>query len=133
MAFENPILVKSYKAAEDMSSYQFRFVVQSADDTVRLMDGATEVPIGILQNTPSAAGQRADVMLMGISKCVANAAIAVGKLVKAEYVSTSDNGKADEADTAYDNVAGLVVQASGAEDDLCSVLLTKATLAKAAA
>lgn len=125
MAIEKSILKMSFTAAEDLSSYQYRFVTQygMSNTTVGLMNAATDIPLGILQNAP-AAGELAEVMLLGVSKCVANAAIVVGAYVKAEYVSTSDNGKADAADTDYDNIAGLVVHASGAEDDLCSVLLS---------
>lgn len=123
MAYENPLLMKTFKAAEDMSSYQFHFVTQSDFETVKLMDNATDVPIGILQNTPSAAGQIAEVMILGISKCKANAAIAVATRIKPEFVSTSDCGKADAADTEADLVSGVVMFPSGAEDDLCSVLL----------
>jgi len=125
MAIENPVLVMTFEAAEDLSAYQYRFVTQYGftGKTVGLMNAATDIPVGILQNAPTI-GQMAEVMVIGVSKCVANDAIAVGLYVKAEYVSTSDNGKADAADTDYDNVVGLVVNASGAEDDLCSVLLT---------
>lgn len=131
MAYENPVLQMSFKAAEDMSSFQFHYVTLSDGDTVKLLDAATDVPIGILQNKPSAAGQVADVMIMGISKCKANAAISVGTLVKAEFVGVADCGKADAADTDKDAVAGLVVYPSGAEDDLCSVLLCTASLSHA--
>lgn len=124
MAVEIPVLKMSFTAAEDLSAYQYRFVTQYgfSNTTVGLMNAATDIPIGILQNAPIS-GEMADVMLIGVSKCVANDAIAVGLWVKAEYVSTSDNGKADAADTDKDNACGLVVFASGAEDDLCSVLL----------
>src|SRR5574343_661530 len=124
MAIENPVLVKSFLASEDLRTYQYHYVTQlgMSNTTVGLMNAATDPPIGILQNAPNT-GEVAEVMMIGISKCVANGSIAVGARVKAEYVSTSDNGKADAADTEADLVAGLVVFASGAEDDLCSVLL----------
>lgn len=132
MAIENPVLVKSFIAAEDLSSYQYHAVTQygMSNTTVGLMNAATDIAVGILQNAPTS-GQVADVMMMGISKMKANAAIAVGVAVKAEYVSTSDNGKADAADTDKDNVVGTVVFASGAEDDLCSVLLSPYSLSHA--
>jgi hypothetical protein len=86
------------------------------------MNAGTDVPVGVLQNAPNT-GESADVMLVGVSKLVANDAIAVGVMIKAEYVDTADNGKADAADTDKDVVMGTVVHAAGAEDDLCSVLL----------
>jgi len=124
MAVENPVLTMSFTAAEDLSTHQFRFVTQYGftNTTVGLMNAATDLPLGILQNAPTS-GQVAEVMLLGVSKCVANDAIAVGTYVKAEYVGVADNGKADAADTDHDNACGVVIHASGAEDDLCSVLL----------
>lgn len=125
MAVEKPVLIMPFLAGEDLSSYQYHFVTQLGSDnnSVVLMNNATDIPIGILQNAPES-GEVAEVMLLGVSKCVANAAIAVGVAVKAEFVGVTDCGKADAADTDYDWVAGLVVFASGAENDLCSVLLS---------
>ncbi|MEE4113485.1 MAG: capsid cement protein [Desulfobacteraceae bacterium] len=113
----------SLLAAEDLSSYQYRFITIASDTTVQLANGATEYPIGILQNAPES-GEVAVVRVVGISKLIANAAITVGTRVKMEYVSTSDNGKADAADTNKDTVRGVALTASGAEDDIITVLLT---------
>jgi len=117
----------SFVAAEDLSSYQYRFVHQATDTTVDLMDGATEFPIGILQNAPES-GETAVVRITGTSKLVMNAAVTVGSKVKAEYVGATDNGKGDAADTDYDNVRGICIEASGAEDDVGAVLLCVDTL-----
>lgn len=113
----------TFKAGEDLSGHQYRFVVQSDDNTVRMADSATEIAVGILQNDP-ANNESAVVRVDGTSKLVANAAIAVGKLIKNEYVGAADNGKADEIAAEGDNIRGLVIEASGAEDDLCGVILT---------
>ena len=117
----------SFVAAEDLSSHQFRFVHQASNTTVDLMDGATEFPIGILQNAPES-GETAVVRITGTSKLVMNAAVTVGSKVKAEYVGATDNGKGDAADTDYDNVRGICIEASGAEDDVGAVLLCVDTL-----
>lgn len=124
MAIESPVLIMTFTAAEDLSSHQYCFVTQYgfSNTTVGLMNAASDIPIGILQNAPTV-GQAAEVMMLGVSKCVANDAIAVGTWVKAEYVGVEDNGKADAADTDKDFTMGLVVFAAGAENDLCSVLL----------
>lgn len=127
MAYEGTGIDLSFDAGEDLSSYQYRFVHLADDDTVDLMDGATEYPIGILQNAP-ASGEVAVVRVSGVSKVVANDALAVGAKVKAEYVGAADNGKADAADTDYDNVRGIVMTAAGAEDDVITVLLVSDTL-----
>jgi len=54
---------------------------------------------------------------------VANAALTVGKFVKPEYVGATDAGKGDDAGTWWDTARGMVVEAAGAEDDICSVIL----------
>jgi hypothetical protein len=122
MAYEAGGTDLSWLAAEDLSSYQYRFITIASDTTVQLANGATEYPIGILQNAPSS-GEVAVVRVMGISKLVANDATAVGVKLKMEYVSTSDNGKGDAADTAADNVRAVSLTAAGAEDDIMTVLL----------
>jgi hypothetical protein len=109
-------------AAEDLSSYQYCFVVQDTDGTVRLANAATDVPLGVLQNAP-ASGEEAIVRIMGTSKLVMNDAVAVGARLKMEYVSTSDNGKGDAADTEGDQERGICIFASGAEDDVGAILL----------
>lgn len=123
MAIENPVLVKGYKAHEDLSNHQFHFVVLQDNESVRLMDAATDVPIGVLQNAP-AIGETAEVMIMGVSKLKMNGAVPVGTLLKAEFVDVADNGKGDAADTDGDIAMGDCVFASGAEDDIGSIRLT---------
>ena len=112
----------SFLAAESLATHQYRFVVQATDTTVQMANGATEIPVGILQNAP-ASGEVAVVRVEGTSKLVMNAAVAVATLVKNEYVGATDNGKGDAADTDGDYARGLVIQASGAEDDVGGVLL----------
>ena len=122
MAYEGQGIDLSFTADEDLSSYQYRFVHLANDNDVDLLDSGSEIPIGILQNAPEQY-ETAVVRVSGISKLVANDALAVGAKVKAEYVSASDNGKADAADTDKDFVRGVVLVAAGAEDDVCTVLL----------
>jgi len=112
----------SLLAAEDLSSHQYRFVHMASDTTVDLLDSGTEFPIGILQNAPES-GEVAVVRIDGTSKLVMNDAVAVGVLVKAEYVGATDNGKGDAADTEGDIARGVCIEASGAEDDVGAVLL----------
>lgn len=116
----------TYLAGESLADQQYRFVHLADDNTVDMMDSATEYPVGILQNNP-ASGEMAVVRVIGISKLVMNAAVAVGALLKAEYVGATDNGKGDAADTAKDNLRGLCLKASGAEDDIGAVLLITGT------
>jgi len=124
MAFQSsPVLDFSFKAAEDLSSYQYHFVKINTSGQARLLDSGDELPDGVLQNAPES-GEEATVRILGISKVVANAALDEGTFIKAEYISASDCGKAADASSTASLTMGRVVGASDAEDDLCSVILT---------
>lgn len=124
MAFQSsPVLDFSFQAAEDLSSYQYHFVIIDTNGKVALMNAIGDYPIGVLQNAPGS-GEEATVRILGISKVVANDTLAVGALVNAEFVSISDNGKAEATTTNSQTMCGVIVGAAGAEDDLASVLLT---------
>lgn len=122
MSTENGILIRSYPAAEDLSNDQYRFVVLTSAGAVRRPDSEIEVAQGILQNAP-AAGEAASVMEIGVSKFHANAALGIGTFVMPEYVAAADAGKGKDAAAALQYARGIVVEATGAEDDLGSVLL----------
>jgi len=117
----------SFVAGEDLSDYQHHFVHQADDDTVDLLDSGAEYPVGILQNAPES-GEAARVRVDGFSKLVMNDAVAVGAKLKAEYVSAADNGKGDAADTNADLCRAVCVMATGAEDDVGTVLLCSDTI-----
>jgi hypothetical protein len=130
MSIERVLLTQSYPAAADLTAEQYKVVCLGADGTVNLPKTAiTAVPLGILQNAPDT-GEEAVVALIGsggISKAVANAALANGAVVALEWVSDSDSGKVKAAASTQYPI-GQVVFPSGAEDDLCSVLLTPMTV-----
>ena len=66
-------------AGEDLSAKQFHFVeVDNATGDVTAVDGATDRPIGVLQNTPLA-GEAADVLIAGGSKVVAGGTASPGQ------------------------------------------------------
>jgi hypothetical protein len=119
---ENKILIVSFEAAEDLTNDRYRFVVLTTSHTVRRPDSESEVCIGTLQNAP-AAGEAASVMVTGISKYQANAALTEGSFVMAEYVSATDAGKGKTAAGALQYARGIVIDPTGAEDDLGSILL----------
>ena len=122
MATENKILDLAFEAAEDLSADQYKFMVLTSTGTVRRPDSETEVAIGILQNAPLA-GEVADVRVIGQSKLQMNAALGIGGFTKAEFVDAADAGKGKTAAAALAYARGFVVEASGAEDDLASVML----------
>ena len=121
MAYEGKGTDLSFTAAEDLSGMQYMFVHQASDTTIDRVDSAAEQPIGILQNAPET-GEVGVVRVMGVSKLVMNDAVAVGVLVKCEYVGATDNGKGDAVDTDGDPAVALCIQASGAENDVGAVI-----------
>jgi len=123
MATENPVLTRSYPAAEDLSSDQYRIVVLDSG-SVRRPNAATDVPLGILQNAPES-GQAAAVMLIGVSKIVLGETVAPNEWIKLQYVSATDAGKGLDADVALDLAIGRCLL-GGNEDDLGEILLSGA-------
>jgi len=126
MAIEILGILVSFPAFADLRTHQFKVVVMKDDGTVGLpLTAITAIPFGILQNAPNI-GEAAVVAPLGcggISKAVANAALATGAVVALEWVDDiGDSGKV-KAVAATQYPVGIVVSASGAEDDLCSVLL----------
>lgn len=122
MSTENGVLDLPYEAAEDLSSSQYHFVVLNSSGKVRLPDSADEIAEGILQNAPGS-GEAARVRIIGDSKCKANAALTIGKMVSPEYVGATDAGKAQDAGTKWKAARAIVIEAAGAEDDLARVRL----------
>lgn len=123
MATENKLLDVSFPAGEDLSNDQYRFVVLTSSGTVRRPDSETEVALGILQNDPGS-GEAAAVRVAGISKIQMNASLGIGTFIMPEYVSATDAGKGKTSAGAPAYTRAVVLIASGAEDDLGSVLLT---------
>lgn len=122
MSTDNKILDLSFPAGEDLSADQYRFVVLTSTGAVRRPDSATENAIGVLQNKP-ALGEAAQVRLMGVSKLEMNDAIGVGTFVGLEYVSAADAGKGKDMSADLAKAKAMVLEASGAENDVGSVLL----------
>ena len=123
MTTENKILDLSFEAAEDLTSDQYKFVVLTSAGKVRRPDSETEVALGILQNAPDS-GEAASVRILGVSKAQLNAALGIGTYIMPEYVSAADAGKGKTSAGAPAYTRGVVLEASEAEDDLASVLLT---------
>jgi len=122
MSTENKILDLTFPAAEDLSDDQYKFVVLNSSGKVRRPDSASEVAIGILQNAPES-GEAAVVRVIGQSKVQANAAIGIGTFIGPEYVSATDAGKGRDNSAALAYARAVMVEATGAEDDLGSCLL----------
>ena len=73
-------VVKEFNAAADLSAKQYYFV-ELGSGTVNVTDAITDVPVGVLQNKPDAAGKHAEVAMFGFTKVVAGGAISAGALI----------------------------------------------------
>lgn len=131
MAIEKLGLLVSHPAFADLRTHQYKVVVLKSDGTVGLpLTAITAIPYGILQNAPNIGEEAvvAPISCGGISKAVANAALARGALVALEWVDdVGDSGKVKAA-AATQYTIGQIVYPSDAEDDLCSVLLGNLTV-----
>ena len=124
MAFESPVFVWSFPAAADYSAAAnaYKFVKLNTDGAAEICSAITDQPIGILQNLPNPAkGQRAEVMILGISKVNADAALTVG-----QKIGTSADGQAaayvhGTATTVY--ICGTVLGAAGGAGEKATAII----------
>jgi hypothetical protein len=119
MSYEVDTLDLSFKAATDLSSYQYCFVQLSADNTVTVWSSGPA--LGVLQNKPSIAGQAARVRVLGVSRIIASEAEAFGSLIAP---TTGGKSVAVTANTAAYNGVCIEGNATFATSETCTVLLT---------
>ena len=106
MAYEAAqIKVGQFTASADLSAKQYHFVKMSGNNTVTVCAAITDLPIGVLQNTPTS-GQAAEVCIFGITKVVADGTLAAGNLI-----GTSADGQADAIAAGTDVTVTTVGQA----------------------
>jgi hypothetical protein len=116
MAFEGQqFCIPGLVSGADLSAaaVAFTFVKLSADRTVVQCNGATDIPIGVLQApTPtSAVGQPVTVCSIGLTKLQADASLTAGNAI-----GTSADGQADAKTAGGDTteyVVGQVVEVNG--------------------
>lgn len=116
-------------AAADLSAKQYTFVKLDSNGKAAAASGATDIPIGVLQNAPTA-GQEAEVLVVGGTKIVAGAAIGEGALV-----GTSAAGKAVALVAGTDTtkyVAGTLLTESAADGNIVTAVINCATPHRAA-
>jgi hypothetical protein len=116
-------------AGADLSSKQYLFVKLNTSGQAVICDGATDSPIGVLQNDP-ASGEEAQVLVVGGTKLVAGAAINPG--VK---IGTGSNAKADTKVAGTDTTeytVGVVLLGSSADGDIITAVINCASPNRAA-
>ena len=77
--FSNAAVKTTFTAGADLSSAQFKFVkIDNATGDVVAVSGATDRPVGVLQNSPTA-GQAAEVTIVGGTKIQAGGTASAGE------------------------------------------------------
>lgn len=110
----------SATAGADLSAAQFTFVKLSADNTVIPCAAITDKPIGIVQNNPTSNGV-AEVLVYGLSKLVASAAITAGASVGT--TATGQGVTVVEGTDTTKYVMGQCVVGVAAAGSICTVAL----------
>lgn len=128
MAYEGAQLkLGNLTAGADLSAKQFHFVKLASATTVNVCSAITDVPIGVLQNTPTS-GQAAEVCIFGITKVVADGTLAAGNII-----GTSADGQADAITRGSDTtvtIAGQAIEAGSAGETVTMFLNPSNALAK---
>lgn len=129
MAYEISQAVKiTLVAAADLSTKQYYFVKLDNTGKAALCSGATDKPIGILQNAP-VSGAEAEVVVSGGSKVVAG-----GTLDEGNSIGTDGNGKAVALTQGTDTTKYVVGQvlSAGASNEIVTVVINAASAARGA-
>jgi hypothetical protein len=122
-----PVLTESFVSTNDLSSYQYYGVKLSADRTVILPTADTDIPIGILQNKPTA-GQMAEVMVIGRTPVKIAEALTAGQEIR--IASGGLAALAEVSDTTT-YVVGQVVEHAGVSGEIAEAVVNFTNLMRA--
>jgi len=117
------------EAAADLSAKQYHFVKVDSNGKAAACAALTDVPVGVLQNDPTA-GQTAEIVVVGVSKVSSDAALNEGDLI-----GPSADGQADARVIGTDTthyVGGQMLTATGAAGVIGTAIINCATPARAA-
>lgn len=122
-------LTITLEAAADLSAKQYYFVKVDANGKAAICAAATDKPIGVLQNDPTA-GQTASIVVVGVTKVSSDAALNEGDLI-----GTSADAQADAKTPGTDTtnyVVGQMMTATGAAGVIGTALVNCANPHRAA-
>jgi Uncharacterized conserved protein (DUF2190) len=117
MAAEVPGLTITLEAAADLSAAQYKFVKVTAANTVNVTTATTDKAVGVLQNKPAAAARAATVMVNGVTKMVAGAAVTAGALVMSNASAQAVTA------TATNQALGIALSSVSNAGEIVTVLL----------
>lgn len=114
-------------AGADLSAKQYMFVKLNSAGEAIAVAAITDVPIGVLQNAPTA-GQEAEVLVSGGTKLVAGEAITLPA-----FLSVTSVGKADKVATTDTTqfVVGQALTAGAADLEVITALVNCANPTRA--
>lgn len=117
------------EAAADLSAKQYYFVKVDSNGKADVCSAVTDVPVGVLQNKPTA-GFAAEIVTVGVSKVSSDAALTEGMLI-----GTSADGQAGQKvpgtnTTHY--IVGQMLTETGAANVLGTALINCASPSRAA-
>jgi len=122
MSQDLSVLDITFKAAEDLSDYQYHFVKLDSDGKVEHCTASTDVIIGILMNAPDAEDEAAQVRVLGTGKLVMSGTCDEGNFITASDQEASySEGLATT--TAKDVVGGIALENATAANDIIEVLI----------
>lgn len=127
---EKWILIISVPAASDQSGSFEKLVKLDASGDFLLCAGATDIPVGILLNKPDAAGKAGLIGVIGVGFAIGAAALNEFDLIGTDASGLLDAKIAGTDTTEY--VVGMVLEGSGAANDLVKCLFNFATPHRAA-
>lgn len=126
MAYEIPLFSITLKAAADLSAHQYKFVKLDSNGDAAAIAQETDVPIGVLQEKPAAAGRACQVMVIGVSKLQGDA-----DLAKGNAITTSADGQAQAAKGTCYTVGQVLEDNSAAGGLLTAIINCAAPILKA--
>lgn len=131
MATQDAGLSMSLEANGDLSSSQYYFVTMTGtNNRVAVCNATTDVPIGVLQNDPAAAGREASVCILGSTKIKTGSS----SLTAGNIVGTDANGKARALTVGTNTTAyasGIVVSGSSS-GEMAEIVLFGPAISRAA-
>lgn len=130
MAYEfGPDVQITLVAGADLSLQQYHFVKLNASGQAVAVAAATDKAIGILQNNPTLGGE-ALVVVVGGSKMVASAAMAVGDAIGTSATGTGVTVVPGTDITKFN--FGQVLTAASAANDIITAVINCASAGRAA-
>lgn len=121
MAVSRTPVTISIPASGDLSGSQFRIVYPDATGAAAVATGSANPVIGVLANKPGAAGRPAEVVVHGVAKLEAGAAINPGDAVQAVA-----GGRGSATTTAGNWYVGVALTAAAGSGALFEVLVNPA-------